>query len=83
MLLFLDVREPPRSRLGKVPGALAIRAASLELRARYASALHAKAFAPAKTVVAYCARGTTRAGRSADEMAPKTSDNPFGFRLDR
>ena len=61
-VLFLDVREPAElAASGKVPGALAIPRGLVEFRADPASALHDKAFDPAKTVVAYCASG----GRSA------------------
>ena len=57
-VLFLDVREPAEvAASGKVPGAVAIPRGLVEFRADPASALHDKAFDPAKTVVAYCASG--------------------------
>ena len=82
-VLFLDVREPAEvAASGKVPGALAIPRGLVEFRADPASALHDKAFDPAKTVVAYCASGGRSAlvGKTLKEMGYSDVRNLGGFK---
>jgi rhodanese-related sulfurtransferase len=82
-VLFLDVREPAEvAASGKVPGALAIPRGLVEFRADPASALHDKAFDPAKTVVAYCASGGRSAlvGKTLKEMGYSNVRNLGGFK---
>ena len=82
-VLFLDVREPAElAASGKVPGALAIPRGLVEFRADPASALHDKAFDPAKTVVAYCASGGRSAlvGKTLKEMGYNNVRNLGGFK---
>jgi rhodanese-related sulfurtransferase len=82
-VLFLDVREPAEvATSGKVPGALAIPRGLVEFRADPASALHDKAFDPAKTVVAYCASGGRSAlvGKTLKEMGYANVRNLGGFK---
>jgi rhodanese-related sulfurtransferase len=82
-VLFLDVREPAEvATSGKVPGALAIPRGLVEFRADPASALHDKAFDPAKTVVAYCASGGRSAlvGKTLKEMGYNDVRNLGGFK---
>jgi rhodanese-related sulfurtransferase len=82
-VLFLDVREPAEvATSGKVPGALAIPRGLVEFRADPASALHDKAFDPAKTVVAYCASGGRSAlvGKTLKEMGYNNVRNLGGFK---
>lgn len=82
-VLFLDVREPAEvAASGKVPGAVAIPRGLVEFRADPASALHDKAFDPAKTVVAYCASGGRSAlvGKTLKEMGYSNVRNLGGFK---
>jgi rhodanese-related sulfurtransferase len=82
-VLFLDVREPAEvATSGKVPGALAIPRGLVEFRADPGSALHDKAFDPAKTVVAYCASGGRSAlvGKTLKEMGYSNVRNLGGFK---
>ena len=82
-VLFLDVREPAEvAASGKVPGALAIPRGLVEFRADPGSALHDKAFDPAKTVVAYCASGGRSAlvGKTLKEMGYSNVRNLGGFK---
>jgi rhodanese-related sulfurtransferase len=82
-VLFLDVREPAEvAASGKVPGAIAIPRGLVEFRADPASALHDKAFDPAKTVVAYCASGGRSAlvGKTLKEMGYSNVRNLGGFK---
>jgi rhodanese-related sulfurtransferase len=82
-VLFLDVREPAEvAASGKVPGAVAIPRGLVEFRADPASALHDKAFDPAKTVVAYCASGGRSAlvGKTLKEMGYANVRNLGGFK---
>src|SRR3954462_6492766 len=82
-VLFPDVREPAEvAASGKVPGAVAIPRGLVEFRADPASALHDKAFDPAKTVVAYCASGGLSAlvGKTLKEMGYANVRNLGGFK---
>ena len=82
-VLFLDVREPAEvATSGKVPGALAIPRGLVEFRADPGSALHDKAFDPAKTVVAYCGSGGRSAlvGKTLKEMGYSNVRNLGGFK---
>src|SRR5882762_3756362 len=82
-VLFLDVREPAEvAASGKVPGAVAIPRGLVEFRADPASALHDKAFDPAKTVVAYCASGGRSAlvGKTLKDMGYTKVLNLGGFK---
>jgi rhodanese-related sulfurtransferase len=82
-VLFLDVREPAEvAASGKVPGAVTIPRGLVEFRADPASALHDKAFDPAKTVVAYCASGGRSAlvGKTLKEMGYSNVRNLGGFK---
>ena len=82
-VLFLDVREPAEiTASGKVPGALAVPRGLVEFRADAASALHDKAFDPAKTVIAYCASGgrSALAGQTLKDMGYRDVRNLGGLK---